>query len=485
MRRSAANVLGEVSAYAGWRGPATNNGGGTLASLQDRLDEIAREAAHDLGIAGAQVAAWDGRTLTEAAVGMANVETGVAVTPDTLFTIGSTTKVFTAALVMQLVDEGRVDLDRPVVEQLPELRLADPEATRTVTPRHLMSMSSGIDNGSYDDHGRGSDAVARYVAALADEPMGFLPGRGYGYSNASTCVSGRLVEHVTGLDWDAALRQRLLEPAGLSQSWSLTEDIIHRRFAVGHTRATASTPAEVVHRWSLPRSLSPAGATLSCSAGDLVRFARIFLDGGVAPSGARVLSEGAVREMLTPQVLTPPILMADFWGLGPYGKTWDGKVVIGHTGTTPVGSSSLMWVPELGVALATIVNCREMGYPFAAAVQARLFPEAFGIRVPGKPKPVEGVPVDAARLLGTYEMHGTRIVVEASPGGIAARVASTIPDADAVGEASPLLALTPTSFLPTDPRIDGNRGWALVFLGPDDAPATHLMNGCFALRRVG
>src|SRR5437660_7277268 len=106
------------------------------------LADVVEETARRLGVAGAQVAFFDGEHTVEAAIGVANAETGEAVTTDTLFQIGSTTKLYAAALTLQLVDEGRVDLDEPVTSYLPDLRLADDEAASTITLRHLHSMSS-------------------------------------------------------------------------------------------------------------------------------------------------------------------------------------------------------------------------------------------------------------------------------------------------------------------------------------------------------
>jgi CubicO group peptidase (beta-lactamase class C family) len=100
--------------------------------LQSLLDEVAGR----LGVVGGQLAIYDGEELAEFATGVANLKTGIEVTPDTLFQIGSTTKPYTAALVMQLVDEGKLDLDAPVKRTLPELKLADAEATERVSCRH-------------------------------------------------------------------------------------------------------------------------------------------------------------------------------------------------------------------------------------------------------------------------------------------------------------------------------------------------------------
>src|SRR5690606_6240784 len=95
--------------------------------------------------------------LAAASTGTANWDLGTPMTDDTVIQIGSTTKVWTAMLLMQLVDEGRVDLDTPVTQYLPDVRLASGDDWRVITPRLLMSMSSGMDSGPYARSGRGDD----------------------------------------------------------------------------------------------------------------------------------------------------------------------------------------------------------------------------------------------------------------------------------------------------------------------------------------
>lgn len=448
------------------------------------LDELAADVSGKLGIPGVQISVLHRGQLAEGVAGVASIETGIPVTPETLFSIGSTTKIFTAALVMQLVDQGSIELDTPVAEQLPGFTLSDAEAVKTVTPRHLMSMSSGIDNGPYTDHGRGDGAVARYVTALADLPHVFPPGRGYGYSNASTCVSGRLIEHVTGETWEKALETRLLKPAALGHSAALPEDIIYRRFAVGHQVDDNGEPA-LIHQWAARRSMAPAGSTFCSTASDLVRFSHLFMHLGTALGGAQVMPPESVAAMQAHEVQVPPTLLADWWGLGPYGKNWDGFEVLGHGGTTEIGSSYLAWCAPLDLAVGTTVNAPGFGYPFAQAVHKSLFSELAGIAVPAKPEPPAEVTVDPGRLVGRYAMSGTTFTISEQDTTL---MLSSAPDTG--GEEfepvppSPLIPLTPTTFLPTHPAIDGRRGWALAFIGPEDAPATHLLNGFFALRRV-
>ena len=115
---------------------------------------------------GAAVAVGVGDELVEAATGVVNRDTGVETTTDSVFQIGSVTKVWTAALVMQLVDEGLVDLDAPVRRYLPEFGVVDAAASASVTVRQLLSHTGGFDGDLFEDTGRGDDAVDRLLAFM-------------------------------------------------------------------------------------------------------------------------------------------------------------------------------------------------------------------------------------------------------------------------------------------------------------------------------
>jgi hypothetical protein len=183
------------------------------------------------------------------------------------------------------------------------------------------------------------------------------------------------------------------------------------------------------------------------------------------------------------EVIVPPVLLAEWWGLGPYGKTWDGVEIRGHSGTTNVGSSYLLWALDKDVAVATTVNAPRFGYPFAARVFQRVFPEVAGIRVPGGPERPSDVSFDSSRLVGTYAMSGVTFTIAGENGTLTIASDNELEPGDSVPP-SPLVPLTPTTFLPTHPGIDGRRGWALAFVGAEDGPATHLLNGVFAMRRL-
>jgi CubicO group peptidase (beta-lactamase class C family) len=121
-----------------------------LGPIQRALDALA--ARHK--VPGASLAVLDGDQVIEAVTGVASLSTGVEVTPDTLFQIGSNTKLYTTTLVMQLVDQGKVDLDSPVRSYVEDLQLADEKAAAQIKVRHLLTHSSGIQGDHFEDFGR-------------------------------------------------------------------------------------------------------------------------------------------------------------------------------------------------------------------------------------------------------------------------------------------------------------------------------------------
>jgi CubicO group peptidase (beta-lactamase class C family) len=452
--------------------------------LQVLLDEVAR----GLGVVGAQVAVFDGQQIHEVATGLANRELQLAVTPDTLFQIGSTTKVFNAALIMTLVDEGKLDLDKPVKTWIPDFQLADRAATEQVTLRQLLSMSAGLDNGPYQDYGRGDDALVRYVASLAEIPQIYEPGTAFGYANAGSNVAGLAAQRAGGKNWETLLAEKILGPLGLTHAANFAEDLLYHPVALGYRLRPGSTEPALIRGWSLPRSMAPAGGTLSTSAGDLVRLGRMFLSGGKGPDGKQIVSAAGIRTMHTPQVTLPSRVTAQKWCTGPYWKQWGGETIYGHSGTNRSGSSMLLWVPSKNVAIATIANVPNQGYPLADRVFDTVFPEMFGIAKPKAPTPATVTPakVDVQRYLGRFESLGSRLEFADEGGRLIARVFSGARSAGTPSMTSEMIPLGDDRFLPADPAMGGNRGWDVAFWGRDGAGrATHFLNGVFAMRRTG
>ncbi|GAA0579645.1 serine hydrolase domain-containing protein [Paractinoplanes ferrugineus] len=381
------------------------------------LQRWVEEAAARHAVPGAAVAVWAGGELFEAATGVVNRDTGVATTTDSVFQIGSVTKIWTAALVMQLVGEGLVDLDAPVRRYLPEFGVVDPVATETVTVRQLLSHSGGFDGDLFEDFGRGDDALGRllefmHTGARQVHPPGAL----FSYANSGFCVLGALVAKFRGGTWEAAMRNHLLEPLGVSHMALFADEAILFRAAAGHRAGDG----RVLPRWQLPRSNAPACATPCAAPRELIRLGRMFLADGVAEDGTRVLPAGTFARMLEPQIDTPDLGRrgAVRWGLGFSLFDWDGVPVAGHDGGTLGQSACWRLVPERDVIIATSANGGESG-AFHDAVLAPVLAETAGLTVPARLlPPAEPVPFEPDRCVGAFESPLVRFDVRAVDGGL-------------------------------------------------------------------
>ena len=261
--------------------------------LQDALDA----ARVKNNVPGASVAFLAGGEVTSAASGVTNVTTGVEVSHDTIMHVGSITKVMNATLVMQLVDEGKVALERPVIDYVPDFRVGDAEATRSITVEQLLNHTSGIDANLLPDSGHDNETLDNTVARFTAAPQLHVPGRARSYCNAGTVLAGHLSRRLFGTNWYDLIKERIFAPLGLEHAAVLPEDALLHRASVGHFADPASgKPVRTSHAF-LPLGYAPAGATNMMSASDLLTFARSHLSDGLAPNGARLLSEENAARM--------------------------------------------------------------------------------------------------------------------------------------------------------------------------------------------
>jgi CubicO group peptidase (beta-lactamase class C family) len=366
------------------------------------LQESFADLVAEHGVPGASIAVLAGDQVITAAAGTTSLATGVEVDTETVFQIGSITKVWTTTLVMQLVDEGLLDLDRPVRDHLPELVIGDRAAGEVITTRQLLCHTAGFEGDIFTDTGRGEDAVERYVATLGDLPQLFAPGETFSYNNTGFVVLGRLVEVLRGKPYDQVLLDRIARPLGLASVSPSPYEAILRRAATGHMPGEDGTP-EAAPTWALARSNAPAGSMLAMTAGDLLGFVRMHLNQGAAPDGTQVLSAAAVEAMRERQVDLPLLSgMGDAWGLGWELFDTPQGAVVAHDGGTIGQAAFLRVVPEQGLAVALLTNGGEVFGLFNATV-ARLLDELGGVRLPDRPTPPAApATVDVGRFLGRY-----------------------------------------------------------------------------------
>ena len=192
---------------------------------------------HEQGrFTGSVLAATDGEILYADGVGMANVEWGIPNTPDTRFRVGSITKQFTAAVVLQLVSEGRAELDDSITRHLPEYRR---DTGDRVTLHHLLTHSSGIpsytSNPDFWDDAHATYKVDEFVEGYCSGDLDFQPGSEYRYNNSGYFLLGAIIEAVTGNTYAEELQDRIFDPLGMTGSGYDTHEAIIEKRAIGYT----------------------------------------------------------------------------------------------------------------------------------------------------------------------------------------------------------------------------------------------------------
>ena len=416
-----------------------------------------------------------GDELVEVAYGVLSTATDVPVTVDSLFQIGSVTKVWTAAVVMQLVDKGALELDQPIRELLPELRLGDAEVAKHVTMRHLLGHTSGIEGDVFIDTGRGDDCVERFVSLLVNVGQNHPLGLTWSYCNSGYVLAGRVIEKLTEKTWDVVMREWLFDPLGLNHTVTLPEEALLFRAAVGHL-AEANQDPRPVPVWMLPRSCSPAGGVVS-AARDVLTFARLHLSRGLAADGNRVLSVEAVDSMQAEYILLPDrYSFGDSWGLGWDRREWDGHRLVGHDGATLGQSAFLRVLPAVGLVAVLLTNGGHTGDLYQDLFR-EVFAELAGVNMARPLIPPSSPPeLDPSPYLGCYERTSSRLDVLQHTSGLILRSTNTSPFASLEPNPVQEFDLVPVRQDLFTVRKPGRQTWTPVtfYRLPDGTPYLHL-----------
>lgn len=340
---------------------------GPDASIDSVVDE-------EMRVSGAPGAAYavvaDGAVASEGARGVVRVGGDEPVTPETQFVIGSISKSFTALAVMQLVEDGRMDLDAPVSRDL-EVFAGGPAAE--VTIRQLLSHTSGYStlqgNTRHGDVGGGPDELARQVDQVSRVAPAHLPGERWEYSNTNYQILGRVVEVVSGEDYETYVTTHILEPIGMSNS-VVPDGRSHPSLATGH-RPWFWTERPMSQN-VLARGTAPAGGIVS-SAGDLALYMQTMLNGE-----DDVLSAAGKALMMRPVGGASP-----FYGLGWFVDTGTGTVW--HSGSTPGFETLATMMPARGQGVVVLVNSGSgIGFGETAGLRNGVTAQALGLPYDGE-----------------------------------------------------------------------------------------------------
>ena len=259
---------------------------------------------------------------------------------DALFVVGSLSKSFTAVAVMQLVEQGAVDLDAPASRYAPGYDVPD-----EVTVRSLLNQTSGF--GAYDS-----------LAEAADGELGETFGA-FSYANANYDLLGRVVEGASGEDYARYLDEHVLEPLGMASTTADPARAEALGMVPGHRDwfglpvADGFRHAQGDGAWG-----GPASGYVASSVRDMASYLRMYLNGGMGGDGARVLSADSVRRMFLDRVHDPE--GDTYYGMGWTSFSWDdGELVLSHDGQVENYTASMCLLPERGIGIVALSDAND------------------------------------------------------------------------------------------------------------------------------
>jgi CubicO group peptidase (beta-lactamase class C family) len=386
-------------------------------SDQRSLQEWVTEAADRLGVPGVAVGVYHAGEEHYAFHGVTSLENPLPVDEHTLFQFGSTGKTFTATALMRLVDQGQVDLEATVRTYLPELTLQDEHVASAVTVLQLLNHTAGWSGDVFESTGDGDDALARYVELMAGVEQVTPLGATVSYNNASLSIAGRIIEKATGKTYEQAVKELVFEPLGLDHCYFFPNDIMTRRFAVGHNQH-ADGSITVARPWAMARNGNPAGG-ISSNAADLIAWARFHLGDGRARDGTDVLPAKLLAQMQEATVDAPGSAIGDAVGISWMLRDVDGMRVVGHGGDTIGQHSSFDMIPSRDFAITGLTNCGPNGNQFLDELGRWAFEQYAGV-VERDPQPVVLSASELAAYAGTYETIAAvaTICVDSDGGGL-------------------------------------------------------------------
>jgi len=362
------------------------------ADLAAQADAYLEAAWPADGPGAAVIITDDGRTVYARGRGLADLEARTPITPDSVFRLGSITKQFTAAIVLQLVQEGRLSLDDPVAKFLPGY----PEPGASATVRQLLNHTVGIQSYTnipgwmVEENTARPHTTEELIAHFRDLPAPSRPGQAWAYNNSGYVLLGAIVEAVTGMPWHRAVDERIARPLGLAGLRYGEQEGQIAAMARGYTADESGTrPARRIHM-SVPHA---AGALVG-TVGDLAAWAQALHHG-------RVVTADSYAAMTAPTQLPGGETVPYGFGLGF--AELRGRASIGHGGGIFGFVADSLYIPEEDIFIAILTNSDAPATPPGVA-QRRLAALALGDPFPS----FEATAVDAATLeplFGVYRIE--------------------------------------------------------------------------------
>ena len=352
----------------------------------EQLASLVTQKMSDYGVPGVAFGLLRNGQTTMRGFGITNADNPQPLTTDTVFPIASISKTVTATAIMRLVEQGKLDLAAPVRRYLPEFAVKDPAVTENVAIWHLLTHTPGWE-GQLTPEDRGNQSLAHFAESQRDLPQLAPPGAVWSYNNTGFTIAGRVIEVVTGQRIHDALRALVIEPIGLTRTFTRTEDAVTYSFAVAHR--TQEDKLTVVRPISRSSTVTAGGVWMTLS--DMLAYAKFHLGHGDGADRKPVLTRASLEMMRTPRVRK--IGTDEEMGLGWHLRKVGGVMTAAHGGT--LGHISLLeLVPDRQMAFAILTN-HSNGWRLIQDVERTAL------------KVLEGMTLDPAQTIGHRGLNET------------------------------------------------------------------------------
>ncbi len=372
------------------------------AEVEEFFDQLMPANLARYNIIGASVGVVsDGNVILAKGYGYSDIANRTPVdATTTAFRIGSITKLFTWTLVMQLVDEGKIDLDADVNTYLKDMKIPDTYPGQPVTMRHLMTHSAGFEDDTIHQEVLMESDLSPFRQYCAENIPARVnpPGKVSSYSNYGTTLAAVIVEDITGVPFEQQLQSRILDPLGMART-SILEDL-PPVLAANLTKGFESAGSKNVPVRDAIIVVAPA-ATVSSTAPDMTRFMIAHMQGG-RYGNATILSEPAADLMHARAFANDPRISG--MCLGFYENTYNGVRTIGHDGDTTLFHAKLVLIPEKRTGFIVMYNS-----PGGGSARNEVFEQFMDHYYPMNAVALPAYsPADVARLqkyTGTYDTN--------------------------------------------------------------------------------
>jgi CubicO group peptidase (beta-lactamase class C family) len=277
---------------------------------------------------------------------------GRAVTPQTPFILGSTSKSFTALAIMQLVEAGQIDLDASVTTYLPWFRTRDAAASAQITVRHLLNQNSGLP--TYEgrqgiaDNDQSNMALENGIRELSNVQLSQPAGQGYEYANENYDILGLIVQTVSGKSYEDYVRSAIFAPLQMNHSAAALSEPAAKELATGY-RNWLFWPVPFAAPY--PRRTTPSGFLIS-SAEDMTHYLIAQLNGGVY-GHHQLLSPQGMATLHTPGAQMSPL---SSYGMGWVIQGQPGATKISHNGDVSNFHANLLLLPDQHIGIVILIN---------------------------------------------------------------------------------------------------------------------------------